>query len=323
MLGVGADHLPARRERPPPGTRAGAARDRGGDRAHPQRAARLDLARPAHAARRDGGRVVDAGRVRRADAARSAAGARPQRVRPVARAVRAGGQAAADDAPRDGAIKVERDWTSIADVADSAVRRLRERLAAHRLIVDMPGDLPLVRVDAALIEQALGNLLENAAKHTPPGTVVRLRAQADAAASWFCPSRITAATLADVDLERMFRKFQHGSMEGDGRRRRARARHLPRHRPAARRRLPGRSARRAAALTFRISLPLERRAGRCPPKPPDRMPSMEPAPDDPRRRGRARDPALPARRRWRPRAIGWRSPSTGPARSHRRRHAQA
>ena len=82
-----------------------------------------------------------------------------------------------------GAIKVERDWTSIADVADSAVRRLRERLAAHRLIVDIPGDLPLVRVDAALIEQALGNLLENAAKHTPPGTIVRLRAQGGRAAA--------------------------------------------------------------------------------------------------------------------------------------------
>ena len=34
--------------------------------------------------------------------------------------------------------------------------------AAHRVIVELPDDLPLVRVDATLIEQALGNLLENA-----------------------------------------------------------------------------------------------------------------------------------------------------------------
>ena len=94
------DRLPARRPRPPPGTRAGAARDRDGDRAHSQRPASIDFARPAHTARRDGGCFVDAGRVRGADAARSAAGPRPQRVRPVARAVRAGKQAAADDAPR-------------------------------------------------------------------------------------------------------------------------------------------------------------------------------------------------------------------------------
>jgi two-component system sensor histidine kinase KdpD len=112
-----------------------------------------------------------------------------------------------------GAIRIERDWTSIVDVADSAVRRLSDRLAAHRLIVEIPDDLPLVRVDAALIEQALGNLLENAAKHTPPGTIVRLRAKA-AGERLVLSVEDHGGDATDVDLERIFRKFQHGSMEG-------------------------------------------------------------------------------------------------------------
>src|SRR6185369_4946480 len=43
--------------------------------------------------------------------------------------------------------------------------------------IALPAELPLVRVDSVLMEQVLANLLENAAKHTPPRTLIRLRAQ--------------------------------------------------------------------------------------------------------------------------------------------------
>jgi two-component system sensor histidine kinase KdpD len=66
-----------------------------------------------------------------------------------------------------GAIALERDWDSLAEIAGSALERAAARLAQHRLMIDLPPDLPLVRVDAILIEQVLGNLLENAARHTP------------------------------------------------------------------------------------------------------------------------------------------------------------
>jgi len=111
-----------------------------------------------------------------------------------------------------GNIQVERDWASLAEMAASVLNRLSERMAAHRLLVDLPADLPLVRVNATLIEQALGNLLENAAKHTPPGTVVRLRAQRDqqqlvVSVEDFGPG------LPDGDVERLFAKFHRGAPE--------------------------------------------------------------------------------------------------------------
>lgn len=78
-----------------------------------------------------------------------------------------------------GSIRPERDWASLAEIAGSVLSRMGDRLATHRVVAEVAPDLPLVRVDAPLIEQVLANLLDNAARHTPPGTVVVLRARRD------------------------------------------------------------------------------------------------------------------------------------------------
>lgn len=114
-----------------------------------------------------------------------------------------------------GSITLDSDWTDLNDVVTSVLKRLHERLASHRVVVELPPDLPLVRVDAPLIEQALGNLLENAGKHTPGGTVVRLRAQADAAEIVVSIEDVGGG-LPDEDLERVFRKFSRGRIDDGG-----------------------------------------------------------------------------------------------------------
>ncbi|MCC6673159.1 MAG: sensor histidine kinase KdpD [Planctomycetes bacterium] len=73
-----------------------------------------------------------------------------------------------------GDIRLNREWTSIEDVIGAALRRAP--LQEHELAVDVTPRLPLVEADAVLLEQALYNLLENAARHTPKGTRVTLRA---------------------------------------------------------------------------------------------------------------------------------------------------
>ena len=55
-----------------------------------------------------------------------------------------------------------------------AVARLRPAAAGHLVSVDVPEDLPPVPCDYVLIGQVLYNLVENALKHTPPGTRVRI-----------------------------------------------------------------------------------------------------------------------------------------------------
>ena len=112
-----------------------------------------------------------------------------------------------------GAIALEKDWDSLAEIAGAVLRRLSERLAAHRVIVDLADDLPLLRVDATLIEQALGNLLENAAKHTPAGTVVMLRARREAD-ELIVSVEDYGPGLVDGQAERVFAKFHRGNAEG-------------------------------------------------------------------------------------------------------------
>jgi two-component system sensor histidine kinase KdpD len=114
-----------------------------------------------------------------------------------------------------GAIEVERDWASVPELAGSVLARLSEQLAQHRLLIDLPADLPLVRVDASLIDQALANLLENAARHTASGTVVRLRARVQdgelvISVEDFGPG------IDERDFERVFAKFHRGANEIGG-----------------------------------------------------------------------------------------------------------
>ncbi|MGA2995276.1 sensor histidine kinase [Bradyrhizobium sp.] len=58
------------------------------------------------------------------------------------------------------------------DVVNAAVRQRSRQLAAHRVNVDFDDDLPMIEVDSALVEEACGQLLENAAKYSPPGSTI-------------------------------------------------------------------------------------------------------------------------------------------------------
>jgi two-component system sensor histidine kinase KdpD len=66
-----------------------------------------------------------------------------------------------------GALKLARDWVSPGDIVGSALGRLRAVLAPLQVSIDVPPELPLLYVHAALIEQALVNVLENAARFSP------------------------------------------------------------------------------------------------------------------------------------------------------------
>ncbi|TXM96576.1 two-component sensor histidine kinase, partial [Methylobacterium sp. WL103] len=62
----------------------------------------------------------------------------------------------------------------VAEVADTALRRMDKILAAHRVAVEIAKDLPPLRLDPVLFEQVLVNLLDNAGKYAPEGSTIRL-----------------------------------------------------------------------------------------------------------------------------------------------------
>jgi two-component system sensor histidine kinase KdpD len=112
-----------------------------------------------------------------------------------------------------GSIKADLDWNSIGDIAGAVLDRLKDKLAKHLVMVDLPSALPLLRVDAALIDQVITNLLENAAKYTPAGTLIRLRAEVDRSDIVVSVEDYGAGLLPE-EFKRIFDKFRRGTSEG-------------------------------------------------------------------------------------------------------------
>jgi K+-sensing histidine kinase KdpD len=63
-------------------------------------------------------------------------------------------------------------WSDPTDIVNAALKQKERKLAGHRVILDVDRDAALVYVDTVLVEQALAQLLENAAKYSPPGTEI-------------------------------------------------------------------------------------------------------------------------------------------------------
>jgi two-component system sensor histidine kinase KdpD len=64
-----------------------------------------------------------------------------------------------------GVVRVNKEWLPLEEVVGSALTRMEKRLDKRDVRVNVPADLPLVAFDPVLVELALTNLLENAAKY--------------------------------------------------------------------------------------------------------------------------------------------------------------
>jgi two-component system, OmpR family, sensor histidine kinase KdpD len=74
-----------------------------------------------------------------------------------------------------GTVQPRLDWCDVTELCSAAFELAGDALANHVIVRDIAPEIPLVKLDQALIEQALGNLLLNAGMHTPAGTEVTLR----------------------------------------------------------------------------------------------------------------------------------------------------
>ena len=80
-----------------------------------------------------------------------------------------------------GAIEPRSELVDLGDIVGSAFGRAAAVLGEHKIEIDLDPDLPMLKVDPVLFEQVLFNLLDNAAKYTPPGTKVSLIARREGA----------------------------------------------------------------------------------------------------------------------------------------------
>lgn len=114
-----------------------------------------------------------------------------------------------------GAIDVRRDRVDAADAVRAAAVRANKSMAGRIIELSAGRDLPAVRGDAALLEQVVFNLLDNAHKYSPAGTPTRVavgREGGDVTIS------VTdeGPGIPSGDLEKVFEKFYRVN-PGDGR----------------------------------------------------------------------------------------------------------
>jgi two-component system sensor histidine kinase KdpD len=105
-----------------------------------------------------------------------------------------------------GAVSPNVSLHDLGEIVGSALRRASRILSHHHVELKLAPDLPMLALDAVLFEQALFNLLDNAAKYSAIETTIRIQ-------SWRTEEAVHLRVMDEgpgiptTDLERIFDKF--------------------------------------------------------------------------------------------------------------------
>ncbi|RUZ16301.1 ATP-binding protein, partial [Mesorhizobium sp. M7A.F.Ca.CA.001.09.1.1] len=105
-----------------------------------------------------------------------------------------------------GAMEPNYAFHYVGDIVGSALQRARKIIGEHKIETDIPRDLPMLKVDPVLFEQALFNLLDNAAKYAPAGSTIRVQGWTDNG-SVLLQIMDEGPGIPPGDLERIFDTF--------------------------------------------------------------------------------------------------------------------
>jgi two-component system sensor histidine kinase KdpD len=110
-----------------------------------------------------------------------------------------------------GILTPQLDWCDARDLILAACAAVKGLLAGRAVNTEIAENMTLLRVDAPLMEQAIGNLLMNAALHTPAGTPITIRAGVDRGRNQAYISVADKGPGIPRELrDRLFQKFQRG-----------------------------------------------------------------------------------------------------------------
>jgi two-component system, OmpR family, sensor histidine kinase KdpD len=111
----------------------------------------------------------------------------------------------------EGRVPLRQEWQPIEEVIGASIQLLGHALDEHPVQVGLPPGMPLVHIDAVLMERVFGNLLENAAKYAPPSPIhldVHVEAQ-----HLRVSVRNDGAGFPSHKLQRVFEVFERGDAE--------------------------------------------------------------------------------------------------------------
>lgn len=75
---------------------------------------------------------------------------------------------------QSGQVTLHKDWHILEEVLGTALNQMEMQLVGRPLKIDLHPDIPLLNIDALLIERVFINLLDNAVKYTPAGTPLEI-----------------------------------------------------------------------------------------------------------------------------------------------------
>jgi two-component system sensor histidine kinase KdpD len=116
---------------------------------------------------------------------------------------------------RAGQLAPRLELVELADIVNGALRRKQKALAGHPLSIELPSELPMLRLDLFLMEHALANVLDNAAKYSPAGGGIHVAAQRHGD-EVVLDIADHGSGIAAEELDRVFEPFYRGSTP-DGR----------------------------------------------------------------------------------------------------------
>ncbi len=118
-----------------------------------------------------------------------------------------------------GYMRLHTDWCDIQDIIGVTLRENREILQDHCIKVQIPESISLIKVDYALIEQVLTNLLHNAVKYSPAQSEILVRV-VEEQDELMVSVTDQGMGIATTDEERIFEKFYRlqspGKVSGTG-----------------------------------------------------------------------------------------------------------
>jgi two-component system sensor histidine kinase KdpD len=114
-----------------------------------------------------------------------------------------------------GHLKPNFEWHDVRDVVHTAVQNLERALAGRPITIDVAPDLPPMKLDAALTEQILVNLVSNAAVHTPAATPIEIHARTEAG-EFVLEVADRGPGLPPGNPARLFERFERGPNAAPG-----------------------------------------------------------------------------------------------------------
>jgi two-component system sensor histidine kinase KdpD len=106
-------------------------------------------------------------------------------------------------------VKPRIEWADPADILHSALDRCQNRMAQRKLALDLPQDLPLIRVDPILVQQALVQILDNAVKYSAAGSEIAVTVRSEEG-RLSLSVRDDGAGLTEAEQTRMWDRFARG-----------------------------------------------------------------------------------------------------------------